>query len=517
MEHMEKAKKLYMKAVQKLSNKLHLKTRKVKNDKIKVEVLDTCKINKAICSPDRILNKNRNRSLENELGDYETLLNKSKKNSSLVNLGDSRTWDLGSLPYKPGFVIRYFAKSLTFFEHEEIMGFKEVYFIGKQVRKFEPNEELSNFGFDDDRSDYILSRNDHIAYRYEILEILGRGSYGQVIKAYDHKNKIHVAMKIIRNIPCILKQAKIEIQILRRLSMYEQECEYLISIIDNFIFRSHICITFHLLPMNLYEYHKSKNYKALPSYLLKIFSEQILSGIKFFHNLGILHCDLKPENIMLSSNKSSFKIIDFGSGCFLNRRIFKYIQSRYYRSPEVILELGYDQKIDIWSFGCILAELVIGKPIFIGRDELDLLQNISEILGPPPHHMLESSRKKPEIKKLFKKTSKKSLNNRKTLQDLLGDDQKFINFVSRNLHLECLSWDPTHRPSADEALNHEWLAKDLKHGFSLPALKIEKYSNASISNEITQRKMTRAAQSHKKLMIPQETPMKSFIRQHLLN
>lgn len=433
MEHMEKAKKLYMKAVQKLSNKIHLKTRKVKNEKNIGQVSDFCKINEGICSLDANIIKNRNRSLENGIVDSETYLNKPKKNSSLVDLGASKTWDVGSLPFKPGYVVRYFAGNLTFFEQEEIMGFKEIYYIAMQVKKFEPNEKLTNFGFDDDRSDYILSKNDHIAYRYEILEILGRGSYGQVIKAYDHKYKIYIAMKIIRNIPCILKQAKIEIQILKRLSMYEQECEYLISIIDNFIFRSHICITFHLLPMNLYQFHKSKNFRALPSYLLKIFSEQILSGIKFFHNLGILHCDLKPENIMLSTNKASFKIIDFGSGCFLNKRIFKYIQSRYYRSPEVILELGYDKKIDIWSFGCILAELVIGKPIFLGRDEIELTLSMIEVLGMPPSHMLENSRKKSQIKELMNKTKKKNFIGKKPLQDLLGDDPKFISFVSGKL------------------------------------------------------------------------------------
>ena len=75
---------------------------------------------------------------------------------------------------------------------------------------------------------------------------------------------------------------------------------------------------------------------------------------------GVIHCDLKPENILLKApNKSSIKVIDFGSSCFENERVYTYIQSRFYRSPEVILGVPYDMAIDMWSFGCILAEVFV--------------------------------------------------------------------------------------------------------------------------------------------------------------
>ena len=79
----------------------------------------------------------------------------------------------------------------------------------------------------------------------------------------------------------------------------------------------------------------------------------------------IIHCDIKPENILLRRpNKSGIKIIDFGSGTFENKQFYTYIQSRFYRAPEIILGIKYTPAIDMWSFGCMLYELCIGKPLF---------------------------------------------------------------------------------------------------------------------------------------------------------
>jgi dual specificity tyrosine-phosphorylation-regulated kinase 2/3/4 len=82
-----------------------------------------------------------------------------------------------------------------------------------------------------------------------------------------------------------------------------------------------------------------------------------------------VHCDLKPENILLKEyNKSGIKMIDFGSSCFEQETLYTYIQSRYYRAPEITLGLPYSHQIDIWSAGCILAELTTGVPLFPGEN-----------------------------------------------------------------------------------------------------------------------------------------------------
>ena len=102
--------------------------------------------------------------------------------------------------------------------------------------------------------------------------------------------------------------------------------------------------------------------------LIRHFAVQILVSLQFLHSLNIIHCDLKPENILLKQpNRSAVKVIDFGSSCLEDERLYTYIQSRFYRAPEVILGLPYSTAIDMWSLGCILAELYTGYPIFPGE------------------------------------------------------------------------------------------------------------------------------------------------------
>lgn len=92
---------------------------------------------------------------------------------------------------------------------------------------------------------------------------------------------------------------------------------------------------------------------------------QVLSSLAFLHGLGLIHCDLKPENIMVADFEvPRVKLIDLGSSCFLHDRLASYVQSRSYRAPEVVLRCGYNHKIDIWSLGCILAELHTGSVLF---------------------------------------------------------------------------------------------------------------------------------------------------------
>ena len=86
----------------------------------------------------------------------------------------------------------------------------------------------------------------------------------------------------------------------------------------------------------------------------------------------IIHWDLKPENILLKApNKSAIKVIDLGSACFTDERLYTYIQSRFYRAPEIILGIPYTTAIDMWSFGCIIVELYIGYPLFPGESETE--------------------------------------------------------------------------------------------------------------------------------------------------
>ncbi len=134
-------------------------------------------------------------------------------------------------------------------------------------------------------------------------------------------------------------------------------------------------------------------FKGVSLNLIRKFSRQILKSLAFLArpDVDIIHCDLKPENILLRHpRRSAIKLIDFGSSCHADKRMYTYIQSRFYRSPEVLLGLTYDQKIDIWSLGCVLVEMHTGEPLFGGSDQCDQMCRIVDILGMPPLHMIES-------------------------------------------------------------------------------------------------------------------------------
>ena len=106
-------------------------------------------------------------------------------------------------------------------------------------------------------------------------------------------------------------------------------------------------------------------------------------------SLQIIHCDLKPENILLKSTHSTeIKLIDFGTSCFEGHLCYTYIQSRFYRAPEVMLGIPYTSAIDMWSLGCILIELHLGYPLFAGENESEQLSMIIEYLGIPPPYMI---------------------------------------------------------------------------------------------------------------------------------
>lgn len=235
----------------------------------------------------------------------------------------------------------------------------------------------------------------------------------------------------------------------------------MINFTQSFYFRGHLCISTELLGMNLYEFIKAHEFKGFSLRLIRRFCKQMLSSLVLLKSHRVIHCDLKPENILLAHPlHSEIKTIDFGSSCFENEKVYTYIQSRFYRSPEVILGMSYGLPIDMWSLGCILAELLTGYPIFPGENEQEQLACIMEIFGPPEKHLIEkSSRKKLFFDSMGKPRVTVSTKGRrrrpssKTLQQALKcDDDAFLDFISR-----CLRWDPERRMKPDEAMLHEFI------------------------------------------------------------
>jgi len=304
--------------------------------------------------------------------------------------------------------------------------------------------------------------HDHIAFRFEVLSVLGRGSFGQVMKVYDYKTNQAVACKIIRNKKRFHHQALVEVKILETLRDHDGDDNYnIIRMYEYFYFRNHLCITFELLSINLYEFIKNNNFQGLSLGLIRRFAIQLLTSLKYLHRERVIHCDLKPENILLKSpTKSGIKIIDFGSSCFEDERVYTYIQSRFYRSPEVILGISYGRPIDMWSFGCILAELYTGYPLFPGENEVEQLACIMEILDVPPKNIIEMSTRK---KNFFDSNGQPRIvpnsrgkKRRPATKDLIStlhcNEPLFVSFLEGFLR-----WDPRERFTPDDGLRHEWI------------------------------------------------------------
>lgn len=235
----------------------------------------------------------------------------------------------------------------------------------------------------------------------------------------------------------------------------------MVNFTQSFYFRDHLCISTELLDMNLYEFIKSNSFRGFSLKIVRRFTKQLLSSLILLKQHRVIHCDLKPENILLAHPMhSEIKVIDFGSSCFENQKVYTYIQSRFYRSPEVILGMTYGLPIDMWSLGCILAELFTGVPIFPGENEQEQLACIMEVFGPPEKHLIEkSTRRKLFFDSLGKPrltVSSKGRRRRpssKTLTQVLKcEDEAFLDFLTR-----CMRWDPERRMRPDEAARHEFL------------------------------------------------------------
>ncbi|KAL8418870.1 hypothetical protein RB594_002175 [Gaeumannomyces avenae] len=354
---------------------------------------------------------------------------------------------------------------LNIYERGEIVDYNDIYFCGTQnAAKVvgDLKSSVPNFGYDDERGDYTIVPGDHLAYRYEIIDVLGKGSFGQVVRCIDHKTGVLVAIKIIRNKKRFHQQALVEVNILQKLREWDPKNRHsMVNFTHSFYFRGHLCISTELLDMNLYEFIKANAFRGFSLKLIRRFTKQMLSSLNLLKQHRVIHCDLKPENILLHHPMhSEIKVIDFGSSCFENEKVYTYIQSRFYRSPEVILGMTYGMPIDMWSVGCILAELYTGVPIFPGENEQEQLACIMEVFGPPEKHLIEKSTRK---KLFFDSMGKPRLTvsskgrrrrpSSKTLQQVLKcDDEPFLDFLAR-----CLRWDPDRRLKPEEAIRHEFI------------------------------------------------------------
>mmetsp|Transcript_10041 Transcript_10041/g.14201 ORF Transcript_10041/g.14201 Transcript_10041/m.14201 type:complete len:1463 (+) Transcript_10041:125-4513(+) len=351
--------------------------------------------------------------------------------------------------------------------------------------------------------DLVLQSGTIFAGQYFVQSELGSAAFSTAYRCVDltsgkksedgEEYYDEVCLKVIKNTKDFFDQSLDEIKILELLRQ-TGKCNdnNIVEMICFFYHKEHLIIVTELLRQNLFEFGKYIIENNEPKYFTRsrlcYIARQCLVALNFVHDMGLVHSDIKPENILLASySKAKVKVIDFGSSCYLSDRQSSYIQSRSYRAPEVILGLPYDGKIDIWSLGCVIAEMYTGQVTFQNDSIVSMLCRIEAICGRFPQYMIEEGRQsgqfftstgllyerfdsddkqgteyniyQPKTTKMASRLGFESnlMERRRTTWE---DDEKalFVDFIKRMLTI-----DPKSRPTASEALEHPWILS----GFNL--------------------------------------------------
>lgn len=252
--------------------------------------------------------------------------------------------------------------------------------------------------FEDQKGD--STNNDKTTYNAQ--GIAGNGTFGVVFKATMAETGENVAIKKVFQDK---RYKNRELQILQQLNH-----PHVTTLKSSFYTQGtspdevYLNLVMDYIPQNLYQivryYRKSK--KSLPHILIKLYSYQLLRSIAYIHGIGICHRDIKPPNILIDPTTHMLKLCDFGSAKKLSpsEANVAYICSRHYRAPELIFgATHYDCAIDVWSVGCVIAEMVLGEPIFCGESALDQLAEIIKVLGTPTQaQILQMNSNSEEVK-----------------------------------------------------------------------------------------------------------------------
>ena len=301
----------------------------------------------------------------------------------------------------------------------------------------------------DEEGHLLLKNGDVLGGRFKVHSLMGTGTFGKVYRCEDAKHNDIVAVKVIRKVDRYIKSAKTEAAILKSLYRAQEDKSWqpTVTMFTHVYHDGHYCMAFEPLGKSLLDYIQLNRYHGFPKYMVKQIAYQLLHALDFIHRLGMVHTDLKLENILFkegpemellldssgsggggggenghsyrssgtsngtqssSSNSSSsfssspprslrlpktphIKLIDFGGAVFEGMHHSKVINTRQYRSPEVILDLGWSCPSDVWSAGCIIAECLSGDLLFSTHDDLEHLYMIERVVEGIPDRMRSRS------------------------------------------------------------------------------------------------------------------------------
>ncbi|WVQ79056.1 cyclin-dependent kinase 1 [Cryptococcus sp. DSM 104549] len=284
---------------------------------------------------------------------------------------------------------------------------------------------------------------------YFKIEKVGEGTYGVVYKAKDLSTGNIVALKKIRleaedeGVPSTSIR---EISLLKELSKDDN----IVRLFDIVHSEAKLYLVFEFLDMDLKKYMDTLGEKdGLNSHMVKKFSYQLIKGLYYCHSRRILHRDLKPQNLLINKT-GNLKIADFGLARAFGIPLRTYtheVVTLWYRAPEVLLgSRHYSTAIDMWSVGCIIAEMATRQPLFPGDSEIDEIFKIFRILGTPDEEVWPGVKSLPDYKPTFPQWHPVEL----------SDVVKGLDEHGMDLVAQTLVYDPAHRISAKRALQHRY-------------------------------------------------------------
>ncbi|KAG8699126.1 regulator of ime2 [Ceratobasidium sp. 394] len=327
---------------------------------------------------------------------------------------------------------------------------------------------LSSFDNDPQRIVSVLASDGTTGVQTEIkytnCKVIGNGSFGVVFQARQLNVSKDLEDIAIKKVLQDKRFKNRELQIMR-LVKHPNVVDLRAFFYSNGEKKDEVYLNLVLEYVPETVYRSSRHYvklkQPMPNFQVKLYVYQLLRSLAYIHSVGICHRDIKPQNLLLNPSTGVLKLCDFGSAKILvaGEPNVSYICSRYYRAPELIFgATNYSTNIDIWSTGCVMAELMLGQPLFPGESGIDQLVEIIKVLGTPTREQIKTmnpnymEHKFPQIKphpfsKVFRpRTSTESL-------DLVA---------------RLLEYTPTARLSAIEAMCHPLFNELRAEGTTMP-------------------------------------------------
>ncbi|KAK7711286.1 serine threonine protein kinase CMGC group [Diaporthe eres] len=323
---------------------------------------------------------------------------------------------------------------------------------------------------DDSDGHYIVVPDAELTDNYQMIKMLGQGTFGKVVQARDRRRNELVAIKIIRSVQKYRDASRIELRVLATLKANDAENRNrCIHLRDCFDYRGHICIVMDLLGQSVFDFLKGNQFVPFPNSQIQSFARQLLTSVAFSRNAT-------QRRVLLDTE---IRLIDFGSATFQDEYHSSVVSTRHYRAPEIILGLGWSFPCDIWSIGCILVEFFTGDALFQTHENLEHLAMMENVVGSRiDSHLVTQVNKMTRnggnpASKYFKRgrldypiaettrASRRFVKAMKKLDDIIPNNTPFLkNF--RDLLKKIFVYDPAHRITAKQALQHPWF-KETAH------------------------------------------------------